>query len=71
MYDWEPLKAQNDDSVSIVSDVSLTDQENNLDYVDQSLQTNVIDDTFSEAFDSDVIDKENNRDYDELHLSDH
>ena len=71
MYDWEPLKAQNDDSVSIVSDVSLTSQENNLDYVDQSLQTNVIDDTFSEAFDSDVIDKENNRDHDELHLSEH
>ena len=37
MYDWEPLKAQNDDSVSIVSDVSLTDQENYLDHVDQSL----------------------------------
>ena len=71
MYDWEPLKAQNDDSVRIVTDAGLTDQENNLDHVDQSLETNIIDDTFSEAFDSDVIDKENNRDYDELHLSDH
>ena len=49
----------------------MTDQENNLDHVDQSLETNIIDDTFSETFDSDVIDKENNRDHDELHLSEH
>ena len=67
----EPPKAQNDESVSEVIDSNVTDQENNIDHVDQSLETNVIDDTFSEAFDSDVIDKENNRDYDELHLSDH